>query len=295
MSETVITSVEISESSDLKSCRIDKKLGIIYDVKVLTEHGNRSYPQSTRQHAVKLLEGAKVNINHAHKIGNREVKLEDRFGKLMDVRDYPDGTRANLHYDITDPRARKVEYFAEKMPELLGFSIHGKGNCSPIPGTLRETCDEIVSIQSVDLVADAGSTKSLFESQEMEPAVDPLVAIIADITALKSEVAALKAVPVTESKDESKVNLELQSQIDVLTMERDCRVLCESMDVKADEVMLKALSRLDTDDERRSFVMSVKRKQVSQAPRSGSTATLSESVIVETEAQRLDRLAALAR
>lgn len=298
----------LCESANLNACRIDKVNGIIYDVKVLTESGNRSYPRATRSQAIALINGCKVNINHAHKLGFKEVALENRFGWLENARDTDAGTIADLHYDTTDSRAKKVEWAAEKRPDMVALSIHGKGRCVPDPvHSGREICEEIYSLQSVDLVADGGSTKSLFESADMEP-VDQLDTLCGEITTLikdatkapSDKLAAigvlLKVAPtiLVESKSP-----ELQVQIDALTLERDIRVLCESLDVKTDDVMLKALTRLDNADERRAFVTSVKRKMVSQAPRSGSTAVLSESkgqgAGPEDSKSRLDRLAALAK
>lgn len=280
--------IELYESVNLGSCRVDKDAGIIHDVMVLTENGNVKYPRPVRQKAISLLEGSKVNFNHGSKIGRKETLVEDRGGKLLNLRDTDAGVVGDYHYDKSDPRNKKAECFAESknLADCVGFSIHGKGV------VVNGVCEEIISVKSVDLVADPGSVKSLFESKNMEETVDPIVALQAEVKALRDEITALKAAPapVVESKDE---NAELQAKIDALTIERDCRELCESLDVKTDDVLLKALTRLDTPEERKSFVTSVKRKMVSQAPRSGSIKPVVESkeTTQESEADRLARMA----
>lgn len=158
--------VDIIESVALGKPRVDRAAGIIHDVKLLgknsaNNNGKRQYTDSAMEKAVTLYEGASVNLDHDLKGGSR--KVEDRFGKAENVKFIKgEGLRGDLRYNVEHPRANQVAWFAEHMPDALGFSPHQRGACRMVGGV--EMVEEIKSVRCVDLVADPATTKSLFES-----------------------------------------------------------------------------------------------------------------------------------
>lgn len=172
--------------------RVDREQGIIYGVKVLgRKSGNGPiYPQSVTRQALPLYEGTKVNLDHPPRTRPADDRsVQDRFGKLQNVRDQVDGLYADLHYIRSHPLAAVVAEAAENMPDVFGLSHNAN---------IRESLDtgEVVAInrvRSVDLVADPGTTRGIFESQEkrMDPknsnAADPSDADAAPETSRSAE------------------------------------------------------------------------------------------------------------
>lgn len=143
------------------------KDNVITDVKVLgsTSKNKTIYSTATRQNALKLFEGIKVNIDHVEK--NKKVGLSSRFGKLVNVRNTEDGIRGDLHFVKSHPLANFVLECADNMPELLGLSINGEG------GQIKDKdgnimVESIDKLYSVDLVANPASTKGLKEEEDGE-------------------------------------------------------------------------------------------------------------------------------
>ncbi len=145
--------------------RVDREQGVIYGVKVLgRKSGNGpTYPQPVTRDALPLYEGVKVNLDHPPRTRPADDRsVQDRFGKLQNVRDLADGLYADLHYIRSHPLAAVVAEAAESMPDVFGLSHNAN---------IRESLDtgEVVAInrvRSVDLVADPGTTRGIFESQE---------------------------------------------------------------------------------------------------------------------------------
>jgi hypothetical protein len=157
--------------------RVDREQGVIYGVKVLgRKSGNGPiYPQPVTRRALPMYEGAKVNLDHPPRTRPTDDRsVQDRFGKLQNVRDQTDGLYADLHYIRSHPMADVVAEAAESMPDVFGLSHNAN---------IRESLDtgEVVAInrvRSVDLVADPGTTRGIFESQEKR--MDPTNRLVAD-------------------------------------------------------------------------------------------------------------------
>lgn len=162
-------------ASESTKPEVDWEAGIIRGVKILGRtspncHGidgidGTEYTTEAMEAARPLYEGRLVNIDHPpRKEPTKDRSSYDRFGKLVNVRVEEGGLFGDLHFLKTHPMARRVCEAADKMPDLFGLSHNAYGK-----GEVRDKKYVITSIpevRSVDLVADAGSVKSLFESTE---------------------------------------------------------------------------------------------------------------------------------
>jgi hypothetical protein len=166
-----VTVARLHERSD-GAGRVDRDRGVIYGVKVVgrrspNTHGVRGangteYTIEALRGELRLVEGFKVNIDHpARHQSGAERSAQDRVGKLVNARLRPDGIYADLHLLKSHPMTPRVIEAAETSPDLFALSHNATGE-----GEVREgkyTITAITSLVSVDLVADGGSNRSLFE------------------------------------------------------------------------------------------------------------------------------------
>lgn len=142
--------------------RVDREKGIIYGVKILgydSKNGRSYLPEAARK-GIRFYEGRQVNIDHPEKAGQPR-KVADRFGRFQDVKEQSDGLFGNLHYLTKHAMAEQVAEAAEKMPQVLGMSHNSTGRVVNRGG--KYIVEEIISVRSVDLVADPATTEGLFE------------------------------------------------------------------------------------------------------------------------------------
>lgn len=156
--------------------RVDRDQGIIYGVKIAgfespNRHGldgieGTTYTLEAYQKALPLYENAKVNIDHPSRdTPTKDRSSYDRIGKLINTRVVEgSGLFADFKLLKTHPMAERLMEAAETMPDAFGFSHNALGRGEVRGG--RYVITEIPEVRSVDLVADAGATKSLFESEE---------------------------------------------------------------------------------------------------------------------------------
>jgi len=158
---------DIIESVRMDKSQVDAAAGLIRNVKVVgfksaNNDGKREYAPAGLRKAAPLYEGIQVNIDHDRK--GTERRVADRFGKLEQIKFVEsDGLRGDLRYNVKHPLAGQVAWFAENMPEALGFSHHTRGSCRMQGGV--EIVEEIKAVRCVDIVADPATTRSLFESE----------------------------------------------------------------------------------------------------------------------------------
>lgn len=148
--------------------RIDKEKGIVYGCKILgmeSRHGYR-YTRGAMKGAIQLYEGARVNVDHPdRKTPGASRSYRDRFGSFRNVHFVEgDGLRGNFHYNKKHAVTEQFEYDAEHDPANCGFSHNASGPLVRRDGGL--VCESIEAVRSVDLVADAATTNSLFEGKE---------------------------------------------------------------------------------------------------------------------------------
>ncbi len=288
---------QLRESVASRPSKVDWANGVIYGVKVLAETSRNGfvYPRETRVKAHKLLENLRVNIDHLakHKKGE-DVPFAARFGKLVNVREGAGGTFADLKFNVKHKLAESIAYAAEHLDDTLGMSINGTGHGTKTDAQGRKIVDEIARLRSCDVVADPGSTHSLFESENMETELATEVAAALtgttdeaeQLTALEALIAKRKApAEVVESADEA-------TELARLKTEKECLVLCESLKVPVTTELLDTLADLPTEDKRKKLLAQIKKPAPVQ-PRSAAV-PLRESAPADPVAER-KRLANLLR
>lgn len=155
-----------------KPGRVDADKGILHDVLLLgTESRNNvKYPDQTRNDAIPLFEGAKINLSHPAKRDKtalaESVPWDRRFGKAFNVRNTPEGIRGDVKVLKAHPFTKTLLESAQEMPEMFGFSPVMLGVTTPADTDGMETCISIKRVRSVDVVTDPGTTRSLFEEAE---------------------------------------------------------------------------------------------------------------------------------
>jgi len=154
------------------SVRVDRDKGVIYGVKILGRHSKngREYSDAALDQAVKLYEGAKVNVDHPAR--NRPGEpiqdrgLMERFGVLRSVRREGDSVHGDLHYFKSSASTEQILEMAEKCPETFGLSHNAEGKTTTRNG--RVIVETLHKVHSVDVVDDPATTAGLFESTNHE-------------------------------------------------------------------------------------------------------------------------------
>ena len=175
----------LMEHVDARPTRVDTEQGILHDCLLLgpTSKNAVSYPDSTREKAIPLFEGAMVNLSHPQVPTHLErerikalaapVDWNRRYGKASNVRNTPDGLRGDVRVLRKHPFTETLMEAASSMPELFGFSPLMLGLMAPQRDSEgREICLEIKKLRSIDIVTDPGTTRSLFEEWDMAQEVE---------------------------------------------------------------------------------------------------------------------------
>jgi hypothetical protein len=144
--------------------RVDRDAAVIRGVKILglESRNGRSYLPSAVAAAATLYEGIKVYVNHAK--GSAPARdYQDRLGVLRGVAMHDgDGLFGDLHFNPKHALAEQLLWDAEHATENVGLSHH------VVARTARRgdgvVIESIERVESVDLVADPATTRSLFES-----------------------------------------------------------------------------------------------------------------------------------
>ena len=162
--------------SSNKSIRVDRAAGIIYGVKICgrispNTHGVRGvegtvYTENFLQEALELYEGINVNVDHPPRsTPGADRSARDRFAWLENVELQEGGDFGDLHFlNPKDPLAINIMNAAEKKPDAFALSHNAYGSGEVKNGFY--VVDKPEKIHSVDIVANGGSNRSLFESRE---------------------------------------------------------------------------------------------------------------------------------
>lgn len=146
--------------------QVSEEDGYVEDVKVLglQSKNGRSYRRKAVEGALKLYEGAMVNLNH--KQGNRDVV--EAFGQLSGLYMKDDGAYAR-RFDFLKKHSFSPTFIemCQRMPAQVGLSHVAEGEVSRENG--EEFVESIDKVISVDLVRNPASVKGLFEAYDMEP------------------------------------------------------------------------------------------------------------------------------
>lgn len=168
--------MESSIGGQFSVTEMDPDTQVIKNVAILRETSvnhalpgatGRRYSEGARQTVVSLVEGAKAYIDHAtrdelaQRDGVRSVR--DIFGYYAGGRIDEQGTvRGDLHY--LPNHAEWLEPLVESMADKIGNSIHATGDLVFDKESSNEIVESISGLQSIDLVTQPGSTRSLTEA-----------------------------------------------------------------------------------------------------------------------------------
>lgn len=160
--------VELSEDvfKGVTVAGIDRERGIMRGVKLcgVKSANGHVYSDPALNDLSRLYEGTMVNLNHppVNKPGARR-DIGDRFGKVQNSKAVAgSGVTGDVVFNPKHPLAESIIWFAEHMPEAIGFSHNGAGRVVNHSGVA--TVESVAVVRHVDLVADPATTKSLFES-----------------------------------------------------------------------------------------------------------------------------------
>ena len=135
---------------------------VVSGVKVLgiESKNGRKYPIEVMRKALKQYEGAIVNIDHP--AGSEPRSYEDRFGRLTNARMETDGIYADLAYNPKHPLAEGFQWWVKNDPKAIGLSHNAQAKTKMNQEGVEEI-EEIVKVDSVDLVAEPATTAGLME------------------------------------------------------------------------------------------------------------------------------------
>lgn len=148
--------------------RVDADNGIVHNAKILglkSRHGYTYSPRAAKE-AIPLYEGAAVNIDHPNRATpGASRSYRDRFGYFKNVKFVEgDGLRGEFRFNPKHAIAPQFIWDAQNNPKACGFSHNAKGPLTQ-RGNGELVCESIEAVRSVDLVADAATTASLFEGK----------------------------------------------------------------------------------------------------------------------------------
>lgn len=159
---------QLRECECLQSGGVAPSAPVIQRVKIIgwASKNRRQYlPESVE---CSLYEGLRVNIDHPA-APNESRRLRDRFGRLVNVTKEADGAYGDLQYNPAHPLAEQVKWWAANDPAALGLSHNAVGQGHTKAGIF--IVEKVMSVRSVDLVADPATTQGLYEA--MDPAIEP--------------------------------------------------------------------------------------------------------------------------
>ncbi len=153
---------EIVQSPNLS---VDRQAGVIRGVRILgpKSRNGRQYTLEAVTKARNLYEGRPVNLNHPLRSApGAERPVQDRIGWLENVVVVGGGLTGDVNVINAHSFTPPLLETAERNPRLFGLSHNVEARTRRENGTTL--VEEIISVQSVDLVSDPATTKSLFEA-----------------------------------------------------------------------------------------------------------------------------------
>lgn len=155
---------EFADSRGL-AVAVDRQGGVIRGVKILgiRSQNGRTYLAEAIERAAAFYEGAKVNVNHSKGGPAGPRDYQDRIGVIRGVVVRSgEGLFGDFHFNPKHALAEQLIWDAEHAPQNVGFSHNVLARTARQGETV--IVEEIIKVQSVDLVADPATTAGLFES-----------------------------------------------------------------------------------------------------------------------------------
>jgi hypothetical protein len=157
--------------------RVDRTRAVIQGVKILglSSRNGRTYLPEALGEARGLYEGVKVNVNHPKGGPLSPRDYQDRMGVIRGVQLRGDeGLFGDFYFNPKHALAEQLLWDAEHAAENVGFSHNVEARTARRGD--RTVVEAILKVQSVDLVADPATTRSLFESADAAGVLESLTA-----------------------------------------------------------------------------------------------------------------------
>jgi hypothetical protein len=257
--------------------RIDGRRGVIRGVKILgvRSRNGRRYEQDALRRAASLYENAKVNVNHARSESETPRDYQDRIGVVRNVQFQDEGLFADFHFNPKHALAEQLLWDAEHASENVGFSHDVRAK---IARDGEETVvKSIVSVQSVDLVADPATTQGLFEeidndelalnANKGDSASEDVAPVVAD-PAESQDASDLTSTSFWESLTLEQLQDQRSDLVEAIQSESDAtwNLRLEEQTASLRETVLEMEQR-ETETHRRETAVRLLREQGLEAPR----------------------------
>lgn len=290
---------KLTEYADSKDLQLTEEDSVIKGVKVLgvTSRNGRDYPRATIEAAKNLYEGAKVNVNHREKPTDSR-RYEDRIGILENVHLRPgdEGLFGDFRFNPKHQLAEQIKWDAQHAPENLGFSHDIRAQTIRRDG--RVIIEQILKVESVDLVANPATTNGLFENVESTEQEDEMKVTLESIKVdypelieeIKKEITANlnEAEQIKKLQDE---NAKITKELEELRLKDKIATDSLAIDKAIEEAGIPKdyagdifrVTLLEANDERRKqliedrkqLVESIKKSQATKTPQSKEQQTTS--------------------
>jgi hypothetical protein len=210
------TTPELFIEQSIGPVRVDRAGGILRGIKIcgLRSKNGRRYTEAALRKAVRLYEGAKVNIDHLKP--GESCPADKRLGHLEEVywSDTPTkGLYGNLRFPPDHPKAAWLCSVAEHTPNDLGMSHRASAGEVSFDGKGEPIVESISEVESVDLVADPATVGGLFE--EVDPTRKPPMKKAVQALLEAAALFPIQKVPLKELVDDSALATALAEEIEV--------------------------------------------------------------------------------
>jgi hypothetical protein len=243
--------------------QVDEEHGVLRGVKLLglSSSNGREYPKETVARAMTLYEGAKVNVNHPDGADPGQPRdYRDRIGVIRGphLREAEAGLFGDFHFNPKHVLAEQLVWDAKHAPENVGFSHNVQGKVAKRNG--RQVVEEIVRVQSVDLVADPATTRGLFETGGQEQGEEEEYMPDLTLESLQSDhadlVEAIRAEAIAEQSDSTEIEkLKAENAKQAAEMQ-SLKEEVESLD-KEKEAMTEKIDRFEAAEQHAKDVAAV--------------------------------------
>lgn len=171
----VFSNRDLTEYCDSRgvNVRVDRERSMIHGVKILgiRSRNGRTYRPTALQNAVRLYEGAPVNINHPKGHPSSPRDYQDRIGRIENVAyRQGEGLFGDFRFNPKHQLVEQLLWDAEHAAENVGFSHNVQARVAQQDKQLA--VEAITKVTSVDLVADPATTNGLFESTNSSARTD---------------------------------------------------------------------------------------------------------------------------
>jgi hypothetical protein len=210
------TTPELFIEQSIGPVRVDRLNGVLRGIKIcgLRSKNGRRYTEAALRKAVRLYEGAKVNIDHLKP--GESCPADKRLGHLEEVywSDTPTkGLYGNLRFPPDHPKAAWLCSVAEHTPNDLGMSHRASAGDVSFDGKGEPIVESISEVESVDLVADPATVGGLFE--EVDPTRKPPMKKAVQALLEAAALFPIQKVPLKELVDDSALATALAEEIEV--------------------------------------------------------------------------------